>query len=301
MDYGLNDSVLFDRVTVGNSSTAITGGALWRSLPRFALTRSDGTGPLRLWQNASANHLYVYPSHRDYDPEQGDLYPANTPYVLISRGSSGSDRPFLEAVTMILAAFRPDTKERLASEQLVVPTVQMVFRRSLQDIQSRDAYFSGDAHPAAFEGYRINLARMVSLANSIQPGEIPAEARIRVVEEERGTEGIDFFGRGLSEQFFDTPSAVARIWRSRTGRRSMVVSAEESRDASDRPLTFTWSLLQGDPERVRIEPLDDGRQARITIDWHDPFEASENNPIRTSRVDIGLFANNGVHDWRRRS
>ena len=66
VDYGLNDSLLFDRVTFGNSSTALTGGPLWRSLPRYAMTRPDGTGPLRLWQNASANQLYVYPAHKDY-------------------------------------------------------------------------------------------------------------------------------------------------------------------------------------------------------------------------------------------
>ena len=76
------------------------------------MTRADGTGPLRLWQNASANALYVHPAHKDY--EDRDLFPANTPYLIVSRGSSGSDRPFLEAVAMILAAFRPDTKAKLA-------------------------------------------------------------------------------------------------------------------------------------------------------------------------------------------
>ena len=34
VDYGLNDSLLFGRATFGNSSTALTGGPLWRSLPR---------------------------------------------------------------------------------------------------------------------------------------------------------------------------------------------------------------------------------------------------------------------------
>ena len=151
VDYGLNDSLGFGRVTFGNSSTALTGGPLWRSLPRYAMTRPDGTGPLRLWQNASANQLYVYPAHKDYGAKPGDLFPANTPYILVSHGSSGSDQPFLDAVAMILAAFRPDTKARLAEENLIVPTVQMVFRRSLQNVRSRDDYFSAAAHPAAFE------------------------------------------------------------------------------------------------------------------------------------------------------
>jgi hypothetical protein len=220
LDYGLNDQILFDRITFGNSSTALTAGPHWRSLPRHALTRPDGTGPMRLWQNWAANHLYVHPAHRDYGTERGDLFPANTPYLIVSRGSSGSDRPFLEAVAMILASFKPETKARLAEERLVVPTVQFVFRRSLQNVRSRAAYFSGAAHPAAFEARHVTLGRMVSLAQSIEPGAIPAEARIAVIEEETGTEGVDHFGQGLGEALFDTPSAVARIWRSKAGRRS---------------------------------------------------------------------------------
>lgn len=296
VDYGLNDGILFDRVTFGNSSTALTNGPYWRSLPRHAMTRADGTGPMRMWQNASANHFYVYPAHQDYGRERGDLFPANTPYLLVSRGSSGSDRPFLEAIVMILASFKPATKARLIEERLVVPTVQFVFRRSLQNVRSRDSYFSGDAHPAAFEARHINLGRMVSLAQSIEPDAIPAEVRIAVEEEELGREGIDFFGVGLSEQLFDTPSAIARIWRARTGRRSMIVSAEASHDPNDRPLSFHWRLLQGDPERVMIEPLGDGSRARITLDWHDRFPISDENPQLTARVDVGVFAHNGAHD-----
>jgi hypothetical protein len=296
VDYGLNDVLLFDHVTFGNSSTAFTGGALWRSLPRAALTRADGSGPLRLWQNASANHLYVYPAHKDYGKEQGDLFPANTPYLIVSHGSSGSDKPFLDAVAMILAAFRPDTKARLAEENLVVPTVQMVFRRSQQHVTSRADYMSGKGNPAVFEAYDINLARMVSLANSIRADEVPPQVRIRVLSEDLGREGVDYFGEGLAEQLFDTPAAVARVWRSSAGRRSITLTAEETRDPNDRPLTFEWRLLQGDPEKVTIEPSEDGRQARITLDWHDPFRIAEDNPLISSRIDVGVFANNGKHD-----
>jgi hypothetical protein len=296
LDYGLNDRLLFGRPTLGNSSTAITGGPLWRSLPRLALTQGDGTGPLRLWQNASSNHLYVHPAHKDFGEEFGDLFPANTPYLLVSRGSSGSDKPFLEAVALTLAAFRPETKARLVEENLVVPTVQMVFRRSLQNVTSRADYFGGAAHPVAFEGFQINPARMVSLANSIAADAIPPEVRIRVLEEDLGVQGADYFGDGFSEQLFDTPGAVARVWRSRAWRRSMLVSAEDTRDVNGRPLSFHWHLLQGDPGRVAIEPLGNGSTARITLDWHDPFEISEAVPLTTSRVDIGVFAHNGVHD-----
>ena len=131
----------------------------------------------------------------------------------------------------------------------------MIFRRSLQHVTSRESYLSGDAHPAAFEGYTINPARMVSLAQSIEPDAIPPEVRIAVTAEDLGTEGVDYFGEGLSEQLFDTPGAIARIWRSKAATRTMTVSAAETRDPNGRPLDFHWRLLQGDPEKVTIEPL----------------------------------------------
>ena len=54
----------------------------------------------------------------------GDVYPANTPYVITSQGSSGSDQVFLSAVACTLAAFRPETKELLVRTGTLMPTVQ---------------------------------------------------------------------------------------------------------------------------------------------------------------------------------
>lgn len=314
-DYGLQEHFLFDRPTFGNSSTAVTDGALWRSLPRLAMTEPDGAGPLRLWQNASANALYVYPAHKDYrattdgatqdgattdgatqNGAVGDLFPANTPYLLVSAGSSGSDQPFLDAVALILASFRPDTKAKLTAERLIVPTVQMVLHRSLRPVTSRALYMSATAWPAAIAPWDINTARMVSLANAIRADAIPPQVRLRVESEDLGIPGVDFFGAGLSEQLFDTPGAIARVWRSKAARRSMVVSAAETRDPNGRELALEWRLMQGDPRHVTIEPLDGGTRARITLDWTPPFPISPENPIRSARVDIGVFASNGVHD-----
>ena len=63
---------------------------MWRSLPRAALT--DTTQVANLFQEYAANQIYVYPAHEDYGRSHGDLITANTPYMLISVGSSGSDR-----------------------------------------------------------------------------------------------------------------------------------------------------------------------------------------------------------------
>ncbi len=295
LDYGLAGNMLFNAPVIGNSSTALTGGVLWRSQPRMALTTPDQ--PRRLFENYTYGQIHVYPEHRDHDPERGDLIPANTPYFIISQGSSGSDQPHLEALAMILAAFRPDTKAALREAGLIAPTVQMVYRRARKNVLSRAAYLSGAAHPSVFGAGDIALARMVGLANAIKPDEIPPMVRLKVVEESRATEGRDYFGEGLSETLFDTPSAIARIWRSRAGRRRMVVSANDTRDPNGRDLTFHWSVLRGDPDRVRITPLTpDGRYARIVIDWQDPRPVPGAPDLLSNRVDIGVFANNGVYD-----
>lgn len=295
LDYGLAGPVLFEAPLIGNSSTAVKNGPFWRSLPRLALSHEDG--PLLLYQNYLAGHIHVYPEHRDHDPEHGDLFPANTPYFLISQGSSGSDRPHLEALAMILAAFQPETKDFLYKNQLLAPTVQMVFRRSLTFVRSRAAYLSGMAHPSVIPSDQINLTRMVQLANALTPDMVPPMVRLSILSEDTAAEGVDYFGEGLTERLLDTPAAIARIWRSSTYRRSMVVSAEATRDLSGRDLEFVWRVLRGDPARTRIEPLDDhGRRARITVDWQLPRPVPGRSDILSNRVDIGVFAKSGAHD-----
>lgn len=297
LDHGLPLRMLFDAPVIGNASLALTSGPAWRSLPRLALTMNSGAGVHRLYQNYLSGQIHVFPEHHDHDLDRGDLLPANTPYMLISQGSSGSDLPHLEALAMILAAFRPETKAALREAGLVAPTVQMVYRRARTGVRSRAAYLSGAAHPSVFRAGDIDLARMVGLANSIAPDEVPPLVRLNVLEETGAKEGIDYFGEGLSEVLFDTPSAIARIWRSRAGRRSMVVTAADTRDPNGRVLTFDWVVLRGDPGRVRITPLiPDGRYAHIEVDWQDARAAPGAPDILSRRIDIGVFANNGIHD-----
>ncbi|MDQ2089657.1 hypothetical protein [Marimonas arenosa] len=283
VDYGAALGLIFDAPLIGNSSMAATGGRFWRSLPRLILTQEGG--PARLFQNYVAGQIHVYPEHKDHDPELGDLLPANTPYYLVSQGSSGFDQMHLEALAMILAAFRPDTKARLRETGLIAPTVQMVYRRAR--VLSREAYLSGAAHPSVFGAEEIVAGRMVSLANAIAPDSVPPMIRLEVVAEDLAED----------ERYFDTPSAIARIWRHEAFRREMVVSAEGTRDPNGRELMFSWVLLRGDPENTLIEPLDEkGRRARIEVSWQQPRATPGRNDVLSSRVDIGVFAHNGVFD-----
>jgi hypothetical protein len=293
IDRGLQRRILFDRITIGNSSTAITAGALWRSQARLALT-TPGL-PARLAAQYAANHLYVYPEHRDHDPEKGDLFPANTPYMLVSQGSSGSDRPLLRAVGVILAALRPEVKTFLAREGLIAPTVQMVFRRGLTGVESREDYLSWRAHPSAVPARRIDLARMARRANGLTVDAVPPAPRLAVRGEEAARPGRDYFAPPVGERLFDTPSAIARVVRSTAHTRRFTVSAGMTEDPNGRPLTFHWRVLRGDRERIAIETRGPGGAvAEIAVPWHAPRPVPGDPERMTHRVDIAVFADNGA-------
>lgn len=295
LDYGLAGSVFIPNLVFGNSSTAITGGTRPRSLVRHAMTTPGGAA--RAFRDYSSNSLYLYPEHRDHD--NTDLFPANWPYMLTSQGSSGSDQPFMKAVAMTLAAFSAETRAALETAGLIAPTVQMILRRNQTFVRNRADYLSGAAHPPVFSAEHVRPGRMIQQAAALKPDEIPPLVRLRVLSEsfelEAGLNGGD-------EHLFTTPSAIARIWRSPAWQQEMVLSAAATQDPNGRDLSFDWVLLRGDPERVRIEPLDDaGLTARVVVNWHEPYvlqppRANADPPRTTSRVDIGVFAWNGKTD-----
>ncbi|WP_340107315.1 hypothetical protein [Pikeienuella sp. HZG-20] len=306
--YGLNTQILFNRITIGNSSTALNG-PLWRSQARLALTSADG--PAGLAQLYRANHLYVFPEHRDYDPEippsgakggdatpgHGDLFPANTPYMLVSQGSSHSDIPLLEAARAILAAFPPNVKAFLEERGLIAPMIQQVFRRGQRGVDDAAAYLSAKAHPVVFDPGRIDLARIIAIANSLKVEEIPPVARLRVESEDTGGRIPGLIGGAApgEERLFDTPSAVARVWRGAGFTRRYILTAADTLDPNGRALRFHWRLTQGDETRVSIRPLDErGTRVEITLEWAPPSPTALRPDVISPRVDIALIADNGA-------
>ncbi len=291
VNYGLNQSILYNAITIGNSSTAVTG-ALWRSLPRLALTKT-GLSQMLYLQYAN-NQLYVYPEHRDHDAEFGDVLPANTPYVLISQGSSVSDQPFLQAVASILAAFKPKVKEALKKARLVMPTVQMIFRRGQKGINNDQDYLSGKAHPSVFEAKNIDLLKMIKLTNDLKVEDIPPMVGIKVMDESGPVEGIDPLPRGLSNKLFDTPGAVARVARSIAYEKRFLVQAAGRNLTKAEKLTYRWQVLRGDKNRIRIKPVNEtGSVVEIFVPWHERAAVPGRPDLVSDRVDIGVFIDNG--------
>jgi hypothetical protein len=108
--------------------------------------------------------------------------------------------------------------------------------------------------------------------------------------------GIDYFDRNNSEVIGYTPCCIARVHRSKAHKHRLVVSADGSYDVNKAKLTYTWVVLRGDPDTIKIVPKkDDQSVAEITIAWHDRRPVSAKSPLESNRVDIGVFVHNGTY------
>jgi hypothetical protein len=290
-------SILRMEPTVGNCSmaaTAVSGG----SLPRFNMM--DPAGGRFLMMQYLANNLFVYPEHQDHDigangiGGYGDLFPANTPAVLISQGSSGSDQPFVKAVLATIAAFPRETQRVLTQKRLLMPTVQAILRQCNRAVKTPEDYFTGAAHPVVFDSAILHEEKMVRMAQAMTPDMIPPIAQVEVVEESEPESGKHFFEvpKPITHKLADARVSISRIFRGAMDDYVMVIHLGKSADLMGRPVQLRIQLLQGDPQAVRIESSGSQPYARLRFRWQPPFITREG--IRSHRVDIGVFASNGM-------
>ncbi|MEM7499875.1 MAG: hypothetical protein AAF371_18030 [Pseudomonadota bacterium] len=297
LDYGLNLGLLFNGVVIGNSSTARTG-RFWRSQPRVALTQPFGPEGLALLY--LADHFYLFPEHRDHDPVseggKGDVFPANTPFYMVSQGSSGSEYRLLEGALYALAAMTPQTRDYLNRRNITAPTLQMILRRAMAPVaDDPERYLTGIAHPSAFDAAALDFETVVAIAERLRPETVPPVPILRTLSDFSGQPGVDYFGDGESERLFDSGFSIGRIWRSTKAERSMLLVAGPNFETGEGVIRMRWSLLRGDPERVTIRELDPrGLRAEITVDWHERGTVPGRDDLTTDRVDIGVFADNGL-------
>ncbi len=286
---------LYNLPTLGNSSTALTQGPFWRSQARMLIVN-----PLRvtgLFNQYLANHIYFYPAHQDFQAANGDVFPFNAPYYIVSKGSSGSDQPFLRAIAATLAAFTPETKQALVQNRLVAPTLQMILRATQRPVTNSDAYFTGTAHPSVFASQNLDEEAMVRLANGMTSNTIPPLVTLRILREAQAIAGYEFFDAFPSAALYDSPSCIARVFRSTAWSNTLSVAANGTALPGATNLTWRWAVLQGDPAKVTIRPLvPSGQAVEISVAYHEPgFPGAADPAVRASRVDIGAFAHNGTH------
>ena len=290
---------LLKQITVGNSSTSAGVKAAGSNPRSNYYTQPQGLE--FLYAQYRYSNLYVYPEHRDYDPGHngrpagyGDIYPTNTPYLVISQGSSGSDQVFVRAFIKTLAAFHPDVKKKMHKTGLLMPTLQMIFRAGNKNIRDMKDYLTGKAHPTVFDGKNIDPVKMVQQASRIRLNDIPPLISLKVVEEDQAVRGRDYFEAEKSEKLADTDSVIARIFRGTAYTKRMVVSAEPSADVNNRALTYHWVVLRGDADRISIKPRNGGAVAELMIPYHPRQPISKGATMESNRVDIGVFVHNGT-------
>lgn len=297
---------------IGNASVAMTEGPLWRSVTRSLTTETRQAALLSMAY--TANHLYLYPSHHDYLPEKhGDVFSANTPYLITTTGSSWQDKPFMNAFFAALAAFQPGVKDHILRHGLMAPTLQMLLRSTQKNLKTPDDYFTGKAHPVVFNPAHINPGAMVGLAHAMATNTIPPVAFVRLLgmDPPPARKGVDFFDQRGDEFIIMTPGAYAMVMRGPAEKRAVAFQA--GAPGTTGPLTYKWAVLQGDPDFIDIKLLDEaGSAATITL-THPPLPRFPVDPsapapvstdpdkpapprLLTSRVDIGLFISNG-HHW----
>ncbi len=152
------------------------------------------------------------------------------------------------------------------------------------------------AHPTVFEGGQVNADAMVDMAHAMKASEIPPVAVLRILSESQFDPSRDYFDAQPSESPLTTPFAIGRVAHATSFWREMIVTAADSLDANNRPLQFHWVILRGDENLIKIENVPgnaDARRVRIGYHKRRPIQAGSN--IESSRVDIAVFAHNGVY------
>lgn len=283
--------------TIGNCSMA-SGATQLGCLPRLYMM--DPNGNRFLAKQYLSNNLFIYPEHQDYDAGAngvggyGDLLPLNTPALLISQGSSYTDQPFVQALLSTAAAFPPETQKLLIEKRLLMPTLQSVFRRSNRMVQKPEDYFAGKAHPPVFDGTQIDEEKMVRTAHEMTPDKLPPVVVMEIVEETKMEAGKNYFELPGSYpwQISDSPVSIGRIYRGNEDAHGMLISLEKTLNPVKAPMQMRAALLQGDPRFVRIEVGKEKAGMRLNVRWQPPTPAFTG--IRSHRIDIGIFADNGV-------
>ncbi|MFK5924929.1 MAG: hypothetical protein QM496_22340 [Verrucomicrobiota bacterium] len=299
IDWGSRRQLLPGKTVIGNSSTA-SPATRAGSHQRMFYTHPQGLG--FLYQQYRSNALYVYPEHRDHDsgingPNGfGDLYSANSPYLISSQGSSGTDRVFMFAMLKTIAAFPPETRKALVDKGLLMPALQAIFRQTYQASTKAEDYFTGKAHPSAFEGKLIDEVAMVKLAQGMKSDALPPLVILRITGESEAAPGRDFFESDTTrlragQALANSPCAISRIFRVTDYRYTMQVNATDSISPQHQKLKFRWVVLRGDPALVSIKTSGENNQkATLSVAYQARRPIEPGSAMISNRVDIGVFA-----------
>lgn len=289
---GAVTSVYTDKVVVGNASLAYhhpwVGKVALVTIQRYWFAKSQYHASVAYNQYRN-NNAYWYVEHQCHDSR--DNLHTQTAAVSNSQGSSTSEMDEVKKFLFTLAAFRSDTKQKLKQHGLLMPTIQMISRRTR--VSSDNDYLTGKAHPNAFDDFN-NGPAMEQMAAEMPPSTVPPMIQLQVVTDTfTGTRGVDIFQSSITQRLYDTPVSISRIWKNRNYTNRIMVNASESFDANGLPLTYHWVVLRGNPAHVRINPQNtEGSIVEIEVDYH-PETVIPGSTRLTNLVSVGAFVHNG--------
>lgn len=269
-------NICFPYPTFGNSSMAFVKGPYWRSIPRALMTTE--ARQLKVMEKLYlSNQIWAFPSNADTPPvgTNGDCFASITPYWLTTAGRSWSDRPYLTAALLASAAFKAEVKREIVRRGLLAPTIQMILRKSLHQVQNENDYLSFKAHPTAFPPNGIDTNRVVATAAKMTIGEIPPLAVITAELVPPVTASL------WPELTYRSAFAWAYVLRADDTRRIFFIRAVGAKE-------FKFVHTHGLEVGVKIEQVKPN-EARVTID------RTKMNP--TTRVDIAVFGRNPGTGW----
>ncbi len=272
------------RIVIANQSQAYNFADGWMSMPR----NGNLTQITNLWEQSK---LFVWPEHRDHGRQ--DYYAWQTPALVLSQGSSGSELDEVLKLLHILAAMPSAVRTTLHQERLLMPTLAMLHRRAR--VTTDLDYLTPAPHASALAD--ADVARDgIALAASLRAGELPPLVGLTLEQT-----SIPPAWAALGFRQIES-SKVAMTWSATTAPatapgeqwRAIVDLAPASRDLGGRRLYFFARVMRGDPAHVTVTQLD-GSRFEIAADWPAEHTARVNGHDRGSRrATIGFVAHNGL-------
>jgi len=272
---------------IGHSSMGYINSLYGRSQPRALY--GDPLQVARQSVFLLGNQLFFYPVFGDYDALSGDLFPAITPYTMPVAGGVNAERLFVDAAFAALSALRPETRAELTRTGLLMPALQMLFRASQRTLRNPRDYLTVAAHPTAFRAADLDTSRLVHLAHALTTNDLPPIVVLSVQNETQMRPDIDFFDAVRTERLFDSPLAIARVFRGAARTRTLDIRFQCMRGDA----RIHWVVLRGDPAKVTFAPCrTNSAVMSLTVAHHEPFDVKDGsgNALQTSRVDIGVIA-----------
>ena len=253
----------------------------------------------RLWslgRLCERNVLQLYAAGYDYGVDGLDRFLANIPVSVNYVGGKKEQEFFVRAIVGAIRALPARIRDEAVAKGILVDVVQKLLRMSQKNVKGTADFLTGAAHPPAFFADNIDMdllleraARMIRL-----PPPTPLPLIDGVVDERRvlpinELEIPDCHSGGFYVSA-STWCGHARTFRGlgQTLHFNKVTFAkEEKKDAGE----LVVRVLQGDADKVRIKPTEDGNAVDIEVDYHPVFEVEDvhGRKIRTTRVDIGFF------------